>query len=256
MVPVAPDSPLTNLCRALFRTRGSFYPVPTGVANFELVRADAVVNSDDRIRVFELQQEQQRRRRINGGAASGVEAHNFPPAKLHVLLSLMGFFQERKPDADPRAPHIMYVFHGPNLEDLASVCEKGIETGTGRFGLGRYATLNIEYAAKSARGDYGDLSEAGDRAADGCFPVVMLAASVGMAYPVTPDDDYPVPARADGHSKWIGKGLKPGFDCHIACVSEASGREAVNRKECQYMELVAGEESQLLPVAVLWVREI
>jgi hypothetical protein len=262
MVAVPPDSPLPRLCRALFRTRGSFLPAPSPVAGFELVRVDAVFNSDVSVAVFEAWQERQRRLRASGGVAFNVETHNFSAAKLQVLLSLMSCLQERKPDADPRSPHTLYVFHGPKIEHLASVCENGIVSlramDAGYFGLGCYATLNIEYAAKYARGDYDqeDHAAAPRRlSADGCVAVVMLAASVGMVYPVTPAEDYPAPPRADGHSVWFGQGLKPGFDSHIACVSEPSC-EAVNRKECQYVEVVVAQESQLLPVAVLWLREV
>jgi hypothetical protein len=225
---------------------------------FELVRVDAVVNSDAHITVYETQQDRQRRLRANGGAIFNALIQAFSTAKLHVLFTLTSFFQERRPDADPKSPHTVYAFHGPRMEHLTSVCENGIvplrETDLGYFGLGCYTTLNIEYAAKYARGDYDPHGAAlRKRSADGCVPVVMLAASVGMAYPVTPDRaDY---LRADGHSVWFGQGLKPGFDCHVACVSEVSNCEAVFRQDCQYVELVVRQESQLLPVAVLWLRE-
>jgi hypothetical protein len=145
------------------------------------------------------------------------------------------------------------------MEGLAGVCQNGIvpqrAIDAGFFGRGCYTTPNIEYAAKYARGDYDPVGAAPrQRSADGCVPVVMFAASVGMAYPVTPAEDYPTPPRADGHSIWFGNGLEVGFDCHVACVSEPTC-EAVNRPDCQYMELVVDQQSQLLPVAVLWLKE-
>jgi hypothetical protein len=260
MVPVPPDSPLTKLCRALFRTRGNFLPVPSPVAGLELVRVDAIFNSDVHITEYEARQERLRRLRNGSNPAFNPDTESLTAPKLHVLLSLMSCVQERKPDADPRSPHTLYVFHGPKIEHLAGVCENGIvslrETDPGFFGLGCYTTLNIEYAAKYARGEYDHSARLRGRSADGCVPVVMLAATVGLAYPVTPDaEDYPVPPRPDRHSVWFGQGLKPGFDCHVACVSERKGFEAVQRPDCQYMELVVDQQSQLLPVAVLWLRE-
>jgi hypothetical protein len=257
MVPVAPDSPLFQLCQALCRTRGSFCPDPMSVAGFELVRVDAVANSDGHIAAYEARQEVLKRLRTSGHEAFNPDTQDFSVPKLDVLLSLLGVMQERKPDADPRSPRTLYVFHGPRLANLASICENGIvalgETDAGYFGLGCNVTLNIEYAANNARGDYtyGALQ---DRVADGCVPVIMLAATVGLAFPVTPDEDYPE-SCFHGHSKWFGKPLKRGFDCHVACVSQRQRLEAVQRPDCEYMELVVGQESQLLPVAVLWLRE-
>jgi hypothetical protein len=258
LVPVAPDSPLFQLSRALCRTRGSFIPVPSPVAGFELVRVDAVFNHRDHLGAYETRQRVLAGLREDGHAAFNPETESFSAAKMHVLFSLMSCLQERKPDADPLSPHTLYVFHGPRIEHLASVCKNGIValrgTDVGFFGLGCYTTLNVEYAAKYARGDY-DRGALRGRSDDGCVPVVMLAASVGVAYPVTPDEDYPTPPRADRHSKWFGQGLKSGFDCHVACVNQRQRFEAVQRPDCQYMELVVDQQSQLLPVAVLWLRE-
>jgi hypothetical protein len=77
----------------------------------------------------------------------------------------------------------------------------------------------------------------------------MFAASVSMAYPITPDIDYEVP---NGCSDFFGRPLKRGFDCHVVCVNQATGWQAVNRDMCQYVENFILKESQMLPIAVLW----
>ena len=82
---------------------------------------------------------------------------------------------------------------------------------------------------------------------------------MGIAYPITPAADYRVlpPGQRQCHSNYFGAGLRPGFDCHVACVNEAAAHgpfEAVNRDQCQFMELVFEQQSQLLPLMVLWFR--
>jgi RNase H-fold protein (predicted Holliday junction resolvase) len=83
--------------------------------------------------------------------------------------------------------------------------------------------------------------------------VIMFAASVGMAYPVTRDVDYQTDAQK---SNFFGRPLQAGFDCHVVCVNESIGCQAVNRQECQYVEVVIDQVSQMLPLAVLWFEDI
>jgi len=79
----------------------------------------------------------------------------------------------------------------------------------------------------------------------------MVAASVGVCYPVTPAADYA--AGAPGVSALYGRPLKTGYDCHCAAVQEPA-LQAVARPQMQYMELVCEQDSQVVPVAVMWVR--
>jgi hypothetical protein len=120
--------------------------------------------------------------------------------------------------------------------------------------VGTLGTLGRdEYAARYAAGDF-DMHHR-PPPADGRYPVVMFAASVGMAYPVTPAVDYaseygfPV-----GHSNYFGRPLRSGFDLHCVCVSQHAhvSWEAVTRDRCEYMELVMSQKIDLLPIAVLW----
>jgi hypothetical protein len=114
MVTVAANSPLFNLCRALLAARGSFLPVPPGAAaGFELVRVDAVANSDAHITAYETRQEVLKRLRQGGGQRFNAATEAFSAAKLHVLFMLMSLFQERRPDADAKSPRAVL----PRAED-------------------------------------------------------------------------------------------------------------------------------------------
>jgi hypothetical protein len=177
--------------------------------------------------------------------------------QLLVLSTLRDKFQERAPDAHPKSVNTFYCFHGPRPENVESICRNGMvataSLDSGFFGCGCYSTLNIEYAAKCARGDYDPPESRRPPAPDGRYPVIMFAASVSMAYPITPDIDYGhAPEVPYGCSDLFGRPLKRGFDCHVVCVNQSTGWQAVNRDMCQYVEIVIEQESQMLPIAVLW----
>jgi hypothetical protein len=174
------------------------------------------------------------------------DTSTFTVEQLRVLDALRHCFLEREPGTPMRKSHFVYCFHGARLDALDNICDAGLvalrKQDTGFYGAGIYTTLNMEYAARYACGDY-DKPKAKrvGRASDGAYPVILMVASVGMAYPVTPDVDRHL----------LGTPIKPGFDCHVACVREGN-EVAVNRHDCKYVELVFDQEAQLLPLAVLW----
>jgi hypothetical protein len=59
-----------------------------------------------------------------------------------------------------------------------------------------------------------------------------------MAYPVTRSDYGNVPGTELGYSDFFGRPLKRGFDCHVICVNETAGFQAVSRPDCHYVEVV------------------
>ena len=168
-------------------------------------------------------------------------------------------YHERSPEGSPLEARTLYVFHGPQVGAVDGICLDGLEAvralDPGYFGVGAYTSLNVEYAARYAMGEFDDQPLQRDfTATGGLVPVIMFAAAVNMAYPVTPDVDYPQPPRADRHSRFFGQPLSAGFDSHVACVSERAGFEAVQREHCEYVELVVANYQQLLPLAVLWLQ--
>jgi hypothetical protein len=255
---VSATSPLHRYCLALCEQGGSWRDGPSPVAGFRLSSVQAIVHNESYYISYISKQERMTDQRLGGG-----EYFNFATRdqltleQMLVLSTLRDKFQERAPDANPKSTHTFYCFHGPKPEHLESICRTGmVATGaldSGFFGCGCYSTLNIEYAARYARGDFDPSNRRRPPPADGRYAVIMFAASVSMAYPITPSTDYghaqDVP---DGCSDYFGRPLKRGFDCHVACVNQSKGWQAVNRDMCQYVEVVIEQESQMLPIAVLW----
>jgi hypothetical protein len=253
---VSSASSFFTLCNALCTTGGRcVLGIPSPVQEFRLVSVQAVAHSAARIGGYE-----DKLQRMSNNRKTGLPYFNFPVRdqldkdQLHVLDALRAQFQERAPGTDPRGANTFYSFHGCRAEHVLNICENGIvatqDTDAGFFGSGCYSTLNVEYAARYARGDFDD---AGLRTTpSGRYPVIMFACAVAMAYPVTRSDYGNVPGTELGYSDFFGRPLKRGFDCHVICVNETAGFQAVSRPDCHYVEVVIAQESQMLPVAVLW----
>jgi hypothetical protein len=260
--PGVQDAPTTSslfsMCQSMCATGGHYIlGIPSPVQPFRLSSVQAVTHGAGRIAGYE-----DRLQRMFNNRKTGLPYFNFPVRdqldkdQLHVLDSLRSQFQERAPGTDPRGANTFYSFHGCRVEHVQNVCENGIvatqATDAGYFGSGCYSTLNVEYAARYARGDFDDPSAAPRTAVNNCYPVIMFACAVSMAYPVTQLDYGNVPRMPMGRSDFFGGALKPGFDCHVICVNETAGFQAVGRRDCEYVEVVIAQESQMLPVAVLW----
>jgi hypothetical protein len=247
---VATDSALYRYCRGLCNTGGSWDRPenPRCVGGFRLKSVQAVVHQPDHYIVYQHRQRTMGNRRQNGHTHFNFETTSLNAPQLQVLAVLRERFHEREPGTEARAVNTFYSFHGTTAELVPHICSDGLvavrSTDAGYFGSGCYSTLNIEYALSYASGDDVGIRKPGH------YPVIMFACSVGMAYPVTRGVDYS--AAGNGRSDYFGKPLKPGFDCHVVCVNAASGYQAVDRDKCEYVEVVIDQESQMLPVAVLW----
>jgi hypothetical protein len=254
---VASTSPLHHYCRALCEQGGSWRDGPSPVAGFRLSFVQAVVHNEAYYASYTSKQERLRDQRLGGGDYFNFVTNQLTREQLLVLSALRDNYQETAPNASPKATRTFYCFHGPRLEHLESICRTGLVAtralDAGFFGSGCYSTLNIEYAVRYACGDFDPPERRRAPPADGRFPVIMLAASVSMAYPITPFADYGhVEGAPLGCSDYFGRPLKSGFDCHVVCVNHSSGYQAVNRDMCQYVEIVIEQESQMQPIAVLW----
>jgi hypothetical protein len=254
---VAITSPLHKYCRSLSQTGGGYRDgITMPIAGFRLVSVQAVVRDNVSCAGYEARQLSLTSRRQTGSAHFNFVTRDFSSQQLHVLSALREHFQERPVGAGVRAVNTLYAFHGPRGENVESVCMNGLTAvralDAGFFGTGCYLTLNMEYALRYAHGEFDMPPNIRIRPEDGRYPVIMFAVSVGMAYPVTADVDYTSGRR---QSDLFGRPLKPGFDCHVICVNESMEFQAVSRQECQYVEIVIDQESQMLPIAVLWFEE-
>lgn len=247
--------------RHLFDTGGSWMFSQRPVAGFRLARVQAVVPETYTLSGYNSAQARMNALRVSGGAHFNQDSEDFSLAQVHVLNVLRDSFLEKAPGSSNRTVNTLYCYHGPRREHVSSICSNGMVAvggmDAGYFGSGCYTTLNMEYAVKYAHGDFDTDANGvptGRRASpNGLYPVIMLAATVGMAYPVTREVDYQ-PGQAT--SQFFGRPLKRGFDAHVICVNERSAYQAVSRDQCEYVELVIEQQAQLLPLAVLWFERI
>jgi hypothetical protein len=254
------DVPNTSLlysfCEAMCATGGGLNQgVSNRIAGYRLCCVQAVTHSLGRYLGYEDEL-----RRSSSSRKTGMQFFNFAireleKNQLHVLDALRSDFQERPPGTDSRSANTFYSFHGCRCEHVENICSNGIvatrATDAGFFGSGCYSTLNMEYAARYAYGEF-DYPSVARPSRNGTYPVIMFACFVSMAYPVTPLDYGHEPVTRLGHSDYFARPLRTWFDCHVVCVNEASGFQAVERPECQYVEVVIEQQSRMLPVAVLW----
>jgi hypothetical protein len=225
------------------------------IAGYKLARVQAVLHEVGVYNAYAARQAKLHGLRTTGGTFFNTPISTFCDVQVAVLDALRGVFQPKVDGPGSKSPNTFYTFHGPRREHLESVCLNGIvavrSMDAGYFGSGCYSTLNIEYALKYAVGEY-DSGTQRPAPADNLYPVIMFAATAGMAYPITQDMDYKPPNTAPT-SEYFGRPLKPGYDCHVACVSyDVSDGQAVNREDCQYVEVVVDQEAQMLAIAVLW----
>jgi hypothetical protein len=271
ILDVPSSSSLFKYCQSLCRNGGSWITSPSPVAGFQLVHVQAVLHEDAGYICYKGRQNKMTNLRAVGGDHFNFSTKSLDDTQKYVLAALREQFQERSPHTSAKAVNTFYSYHGPRREHLESICMNGMvatrSMDAGYFGCGCYSTLNIEYAIRYSRGDFDFVEDDGvinpklarrrSVHRDGRFPVVMFATSVSMAYPITPRTDYGHTQGTPPHcSDYFGRPLKPGFDCHVICVAESSNFQATTREDCQYVEVVIEQESQMLPIAVLWFEEV
>jgi hypothetical protein len=241
-------------------TGGScIHGVSNRIAGYRLSLVQAVTHSLGRYMGYEDELLRSSNNRKTGMQFFNYAIRELEKNQLHVLDALRSHFQERPPGTDSRSANTFYSFHGCRCEHVENICANGIvatrATDAGFFGSGCYSTLNMEYAARYAYGEF-DNPPVARASRNGRYPVIMFACFVSMAYPLTPRDYGNVAGIDAGYSDYFARPLKTGFDCHVVCVNEASGFQAVERPECQYVEVVIEQQSRMLPVAVLWFERI
>jgi hypothetical protein len=175
------------------------------------------------------------------------------PEGRDIIHALKGLFVTHHPK--PKA-NFLHVFHGTRIDCINGIIQRGLLRLTredqGYFGSGCYTTPSIEYAARYASGE---LSTQGPRPTDarGCWPVVMFASVVGLAFPVVRSQSY-LPGQP--YSKYFGKPLRSGVvDAHFVPVNARHQWQACPVAEAEYFELVSDNAASLVPIAVLWLSK-
>jgi hypothetical protein len=236
------SSPLFTYCRSLCLAGGSWRADASPMAGFRLARVQAIVRSVECYSAYTHQRARLTNLRLTGGGYFNSMTNDMTAEQLHVLHVLRSNLHDRAPGTGNRSVNSFYCYHGPRIEHCESICKNGMVAtaakDAGYFGCGCYTTLNIEYAARHARGDFDSVDKSRPAPEDSLYPVIMFAVSCAMAYPVTSTVDYghntdhTCPA---GHSNYFGRPLERGFDCHVSCVNRTSKFQAVSRADCQYV---------------------
>lgn len=165
--------------------------------------------------------------------------------------------------------NVLPVWHGARAEALDSIAETGFavlvnhdDKDPGFHANGRYNTVQSELACLYAS----DYPEPKDPNMLGEYVVLLSAAVVGVAYPITPCTfDYPKgdlpPTRPDQCRFYGGSFFKP-CDTHVIAVQggNAEGRPssdmlATYPKDATFHELVSAQDAQLLPMAKVFFRK-
>ena len=192
---VAHTSSLHRLAQEFMASGGMRSPEGRMRVNgFRLMRVEAVVPTRGAYEGFNSRKERLAVLRAGGGGMFNRKPSSFNGTQLHVLSALRDRFHELPESDRLRNVRTFYCFHGCREGVLDNICRAGLVNLSGQgdlgyFGAGVYATLNLEYAARYAAGEFS--TDPARRVPPGVeFPVVMLAACVGSAYPITPAVDY------------------------------------------------------------------
>lgn len=165
--------------------------------------------------------------------------------------------------------NVVPVWHGARVEAIDSIAETGFavlanhdDRDPGFHANGRYNTVQAELACFYAS----DYPEPKDPNMQGEYVVLLSAAVIGVAYPITPCTvDYPTgdlpPTRPD-QCRFYGGGFFKPCDTHVIAVRGGSAERrpksemlATCAKDAAFHELVSAQDAQLLPLAKVFFRK-
>jgi len=207
-------------------------------------------------------------------AANVLCNQNLPgddPEKHKILQYLKTKFLETK----LTHTNIMRLWHGCSSQACKAICAGGAKdlrrTDGGYFGSGIYLTPDCEYAANWYSAHYPPNKK-------GEMTLLLCLVVVGLTYPISRATDYiyaeepkwwnickyhsafPISAEMieknnmEALNNRNDKALKNGFDSHFICVSENNGFQAVNVDGRKFSELVVKEETQVLPLGIVYFK--
>lgn len=138
---------------------------------------------------------------------------------------------------DPKGPVIIVGCHGTGFRTAESICETGFaslsKNDEGWYGKGIYFTSCPAY----------------------CLPYMFSRQrpSIVLSY-VIPGNVFPVTEDRNGKASLCGSALQQGYSCHYVCVTQG-GEVVEDLSECPCDEIVVPQESQILPMYIIEVRE-
>jgi hypothetical protein len=235
------------------------------MSGFRVQCIELVPPSDDRKAVHRDQlRTLQRRRQTNlSQILQAEEAVRTSASRARVIRVLKQLFL--RGGGIGRESNVVLTFHGTGVGHVDIILETGLLALRGEdegfFGLGCYTTPSMEYAAQYACGDLVANAERNpydgpDDRLLGCWPIIMFAAAVGLAYPVVRDDYVDEHGAPRPMSRFYGRPLFNGaVESHVAAVAENDRYQVPHDlDEAEYLELVSHNANSLLPIGVLWVK--
>lgn len=153
---------------------------------------------------------------------------------------------------------VLPAWHGAKEEVLIEIARVGFASlvdstaaDPGWFGTGRYCALESELACLYAS----TYPNEKPKTASGEWVVLLTAAVVGMAYPITPGRvDYPtgsLPPKDPKAFKFYGKTFRAPCDTHIVGI-DGNSMLCSAPENAKYHELVSSQDAQLLPLALVY----
>lgn len=147
--------------------------------------------------------------------------------------------------------NILTTWHGLEERNLDAVLKMGLAalqtTDQGFWCKGIYSTTSPEYACFYSTGEI----ESDHARPDGC--VLLCLSSVGLAYPVCRKD------YANGPKCTLeGGAILAPCDMHVAVVNPDEGYQAASDPTARgcYLEVAIEQESQILPLAVVYFERV
>jgi len=151
-----------------------------------------------------------------------------------------------------RFSNVVPAWHGAKEQVIKNIAKSGFAVSEvaepAWYGTGRYCTLEAELACMHASTH----PSPKPKNADGEWCVLLSAAIVGIAYPITPGKvDYPSGPEDPTKFKFYGKAFKAPCDTHVVGIDGKSHRCAAP-EAAKYHEIVSSQDAQLLPLAIVW----
>jgi len=205
------------------------------------------------------------------GPLKGIFSYRYPTDldsvdeadKVQLIQTMKRHFKtEQWAEIGRGCANVLPVWHGAHESAIRGISEVGFAAlvrddadDPGWHSNGRYNTLEAGLAALYAT----DYPEPKAPNADGEFCVLLSAAVVGLAYPITPGrEDFPtgsLPPTNPENCRFYGRGFNAPCDTHIAAID---GNTMICTKPARAMfhEIVSAQDAQLLPLAVVYFKKL
>jgi len=204
------------------------------------------------------------------GPLAGIFTFKFPPslapqdkADKEVLINVLKrtFCTVDWAGQGKGFANVLPVWHGAAEQAIEGIAKVGFASlvnddapDPGWHGNGRYNALEAQLAALYAT----DYPSAKPPNSNGEWVILLSAAIVGIAYPITPSrEDFPagpLPPTDPSDCKFYGHGFRKPCDTHIAGIN-GSTMICTTPSRASFHEIVSDQDAQLLPLAKVYFKK-